>query len=161
MIRAISELEVRSDFLGLIAEVEAGSWFEIDRPDHLHWLDRRITRRIGSGGQFYGAYLPDGQPLAIYCLLIEDHPSIAGHAEVLDLGVVKTHRRRGHATRLLRDAQLKSRAAGVSFLFIETYAGDDITITVYEKAGFVRIAEIPGLNGPTDRGQLILQKKLD
>ena len=161
MIRAITEHEVQSDFLALMAEIEAGGWFDLNCPDHLHWLERKITRRIGSGGQFYGAYLSDGQPLAIYCLLIEDHPMIAGHAEVLDLGVVKAHRREGHATRLLRDAELRSQAAGVGCLYIETYAGDAIAISAYEKAGFVPVAEIPGLNGPSDRGQVTLLKKLD
>ena len=144
-----------------MAEIEAGDWFDMNRPDHLHWLDRKIARRIGSGGQFYGLYLPDEQPSAIYCLLLEDHPMIAGHAEVLDLGVVKTHRRQGHGTRLLRDAEQRSRAAGMACLYIETYVGDKIAIAVYEKAGFVQVAEIPGLNGPCDRGQVTLLKKLD
>jgi ribosomal protein S18 acetylase RimI-like enzyme len=161
MIRKISGQDVRRDFFELMAEVEAGGWFEMNCSDHVHWLERKISRRIGCGGQFYGTYLPDGQPLGMSCLVIEDHPTLAGHSEVLDLGVVKSHRRMGHGTRLLRDAESRSIAAGMSCMYLETYAGDATAIAVYEKAGFVRLCERPGANGPDDRGQMLLWKKLD
>jgi len=85
MIRQITEEEIRREFLPLMAEVEAGSWFDLANPVHTEWLLGRISRRIGCGGQFYA---------------------------------------------------------------------------FYSSAGFVTVAELPGLNGPVDRGQVCMMKKL-
>ena len=47
MIREITESEVRTDFLALMSEIEAGSWFDMDNPRHVQWLERTIS----PGGQ--------------------------------------------------------------------------------------------------------------
>ena len=160
MIREITEPEVRTDFLALMSEVEAGSWFDMDNPRHIQWLERRISRSIGRGGKFYGTYCPDGGPLGIYCLLIEDHPARKGHAEVLDLGVVEDHRRQGHGERLLQDAERRARTAGVCCTYLSTYAGDDAAIAFYRHCGFTPVATLPGFNGPNDKGQIFMQKEM-
>jgi ribosomal protein S18 acetylase RimI-like enzyme len=159
-IRLIEFADLRRDFFGLMAEVESGSSFDQQNPEHVEWLERKIARRIGSGGQFYGLYAPDGTPAGLYSLLIEPSLFGPGHAEVLDLGIVPTFRRQGHALSLLRDAEEKSIAAGACCLHLQTYAGDDGAVTLYRKAGFTPLAEMPGLNGPDERGQLLLHKNL-
>lgn len=159
-IRPITETEIRSDFFGLMAEVESGSSFDHQNPDHVRWLERKITRRIGSGGRFYGLYASDGTPAGFYSLLIEGSLFAPGHAEVLDLGIVSTFRRQGHALNLLRDAEEKAVTAGACCLHLQTYASDEAAVALYRKGGFDPIAEMPGLNGPNERGQLLLHKSL-
>ena len=160
MIREIAESEVRTDFLILMSEIEAGSWFDMENPRHVRWLERTISRRIGRGGRFYGTLSHDGRALGLYCLLIEDHPSHEGHAEVLDLGVVEEHRRQGHGARLLQDAECRAKDAGVCCLYVATYAGDAAAIAFYLHCGFTPVATLPGLNGPNERGQIFMQKEL-
>lgn len=159
-IRPISDHELRTAFFALMAEVESGSRFDHDNPTHVRWLEYKIARRVGSGGLFYGLFADDDTAVGLYSLLIEGSLFGPGHAEVLDLGILAPYRRRGHALSLLRDAEDKSLAANACCLHLQTYAGDQGAIALYRKAGFTPIAEMPGLNGPDDRGQLLLQKSL-
>ncbi len=158
IITELTEEEIRTDFLELMSEIEAGSWFSMQNREHVEWLQRKISRRFGCGGRFYGTHLPGKQPLGLYCLLIEDHLVHQGYAEVLDLGVVRDHRRQGHGKQLMQDAEIRARSAGVCSLYVATYAGDEDAIAFYESSGFELIAELPGLNGPDDRGQVYLLK---
>ena len=160
MIRPITEVDVLRDFLPLMAEVEAGSWFDMSNSGHDEWLRRCVSRRIGRGGQFYALYCPEDCPLGLCCLLIEDHPSFPGHAEILDMGVVEAHRRQGHGTHLVEDATRRATAAGVCCIYVSTYAGDSDAVAFYTRVGFNRVAELPGLNGPVDRGQVFMIKQL-
>lgn len=160
MIQKITENDIRRDFLPLMAEVEAGGWFDPADPAHSDWLLRRISRRIGCGGQFYALYSADEKPLGLSCLLIEEHPRFPGHAEILDMGVVETHRRQGHGTRLLEDAARRATDAGACCIYVSTYAGDADAVAFYTSGGFNLVAEHPGLNGPNDRGQVFMMKNL-
>ena len=143
-----------------MAEVEAGDWFEITNPIHVAWLSRCIRRRVGRGGQFYALRLSNGMPIGLYCLAIEDHPNRPGYAELLDIGIVEAHRRQGHGSRLLQDAEARSREAGLCCIYVSMYAGDANAIAFYQHAGFGVVAEHPGLNGPDDRGQMFMRKDL-
>ena len=161
MIRTITEGDIRRDFLPLMAEVEAGSWFDMANTVHAAWLQRCIARRIGRGGQFYALYAPDEAPIGLCCLQIEDHPRFPGHAEILDLGVVETHRRQGNGTELVVDAFRRATAAGACCIYVATYAGDADAVAFYTHTGFKTVAEHPGLNGPADRGQVFMMKELN
>jgi ribosomal protein S18 acetylase RimI-like enzyme len=114
-----------------------------------------------SRGKFYALYSSEGLPLGLYCLLIEDHPARKGYAEILDLGVVESHRRQGIGSRLLQDAEHKSKAASVFCVYLSTYAGDAGAIAFYRQSGYTRVAELPGLDGADDRGQVILKKIIE
>ncbi|MCK5051951.1 MAG: GNAT family N-acetyltransferase [Candidatus Cloacimonetes bacterium] len=159
--KALKKSGVLEEFLVLMSEIEAGSWFDLKNPNHLKWLKSKISKRIGSGGIFYGFYDTDHLPIGLYCLMIEDHPTIAGHAELLDLGIIKTHRRKGYGRRLIQDAVSKSKAAGMYCLYVSTYEGDKGAIEFYRNCGFTPVATLPGLNGPNDQGQIYLQLVLD
>jgi len=160
MIRTLTEDDVQRDFLPLMAEVEAGSWFNMGNTIHSNWLKRRISRRIGCGGQFYALYSIDEEPLGLSCLLVEDHPRFPGHAELLDLGVLEEHRRRGYGKLLVEDAARRAATAGACCIYVSTYAGDSNAIAFYMQCGFKTVAEHPGLNGPDDRGQVYMMKEL-
>jgi len=160
MIRQIREDDIYRGFLPLMAEVEAGSWFDMANPVYVEWLRQRISRRIGRGGKFYAMYSDDGLPLGIYCLLIEDHPVFPGHAEILGIGIFEGHRRQGLGSRLLEDAAQRSDAADACCIYVSTYAGDADAIAFYTQAGFTWVAELPRLNGPLDRGQVFMMKGL-
>jgi GNAT superfamily N-acetyltransferase len=160
LITELTETVVQTDFLELMSEIEAGSWFDMQNREHVQWLQCKLARRFGSGGRFYGTRSLDNKPLGLYCLLIEDHLVHQGHAEVLDLGVVAEHRRQGLGKQLMQNAETKAKDAGVCCLYVATYAGDEAAVSFYQHCGFEPVAELPGLNGPDDRGQVYLLKKL-
>lgn len=159
-IRPIATTDIRADYFDLMSEVESGSEFDHQNPVHVEWLEHKISRRIGSGGLFFGLYTPEGDPVGFYSLLIESGLFSPGHAEVLDLGIRKPWRRQGHALSLLRDAEARAIEAGACCLHLQTFAGDEAAVSLYRKAGFKPVAEMPGLNGPDERGQLLLHKTL-
>ena len=160
MIREITESDIRCAFLPLMAEVEAGSWFDRTNAVHFDWLQQRISRRVGSGGQFYALYSPGQRPVGFYCLLIEVHPVFPGHAEILDIGIFEECRRQGHGKRLVEDAARRAAAAGACCIYVSTYAGDSEAIAFYTRVGFRSVTELPGLNGPDDRGQMLMMMEL-
>jgi ribosomal protein S18 acetylase RimI-like enzyme len=160
LITELTETEVRTDFLALMSEIEAGSWFDLDNRNHVEWLQRKISRRFGGGGRFYGIYLSDKHSLGLYCLQIEEHPVHQGYAEVLDLGVVEDYRRQGYGMKLMKDAEARAKNTDVCTLYVATYVGDEAAIEFYERCGFQKVAELPGLNGPDDHGQMYMLKRV-
>jgi GNAT superfamily N-acetyltransferase len=160
MIQQMSEQDVQRTCLPLMAEIEAGSWFHADDSEHVTWLRRCVSRRVGRGGVFYVLAEDDAAPLGLSCLVIDDYPVREGHAEVLDLVIVASHRRKGYGTLLIRDAVRRCREAGLCCIYVSTYAGDADAISFYQHVGFRSVAELPRLNGPTDRGQLFLRMDL-
>ncbi|MBK8431285.1 MAG: GNAT family N-acetyltransferase [Chloroflexi bacterium] len=158
-IRQLTLQDVEERFLELMADIETGDSFDFADPQWVGWLKRKIARRWGAGAQFYGLFAAD-EPIGLLGLIIDDHPYFAGRSELVDLGVMPTHRRAGHGTRLLKYAEQLSREAGVVCMYISTYAGDTQNITFYGQNGFAPVATLPDFYGVNDEGQVYMRKRL-
>ena len=64
-----------------------------------------------------------------------------GHVEIISLGTVLTHRRRGHADHLL--ATLIAKAQD-SKLFLEVAVDNEAALNLYRKNGFSEVGRRPG-----------------
>lgn len=69
---------------------------------------------------------------------------IANEAEILNLAVDPSHRRQGHATRLLAVAAEAARVRGAHTLFLEVRESNSSAIQFYESRGFRRAGLRPG-----------------
>jgi ribosomal-protein-alanine N-acetyltransferase len=86
--------------------------------------------------------------------------AVADDAEILNLAVVETHRRRGLASGLLRMAETRARALGAGALFLEVRESNLAAICLYVKHGFVRSGRRVGYYREPDEAALIMEKKL-
>lgn len=63
---------------------------------------------------------------------------VAEEAEILNLAVAASHRRKGHGTRLLAAAEEFARSRGASQLFLEVRESNSSAVAFYEARGFAR-----------------------
>ncbi|MEM9025784.1 MAG: GNAT family N-acetyltransferase [Verrucomicrobiota bacterium] len=127
---------------------------------HRAWLTQKCSRRFGVGAQFYAVFENSNEWVGIFSVVFHEHPKVSGWAEVLDLGVSVSHRRRGYGQAILEYAASLAVAKGLCSLHVETYAQDHAALATYKRCGFRQIAERPAVNGPDDRGQVLLCKDL-
>ena len=160
MIRELNIDEVMADFFSLMVEVEFLGDFDSTNVEHGAWLERKIRRRFGAGARFFGLFGEDGRSMGLCSLIIDDHPEMAGHSELVDLGVYEEFRRKGHASSLIAYAEDLSRGAKLHCMYIATYAAEAESVAFYGKRGFAPVATLPGLNGPENEGQVYMRKIL-
>ncbi len=158
----ISELikEELEPFMTLLSEIECGNHFSDANPKHVSWLKHKVNSHISCGTRFFGCRSKEGNPLGIVGILIERKLYCEPTAEIVDIGVVHLHRRHGLGTELLDHALKIARVEGAHAVFARTYAADTDTIAFYGRNTFYPIAVIPGTNGPTDEGDIVMRRKL-
>ena len=160
MIKKISEDEVLSTFLSLVAEVECGDHFNITDPEHVEYIKRKINRYTNMGAEFYGYFSEDKQPIGFITLMENEHLAHLNDCEILEVGVMSDSRNRGYGSALLKYSEGIARKRNVYRIYVTTYAGDDRAIHFYGKNGYVPVAVIPDTNGPNDEGDIIMRKIL-
>ena len=86
-----------------------------------------------------------------YCLRIDDEivafaviSQVLDEASLLNLGVAKTHQRKGYARQLLETALTRSTEAGASMCILEVRASNRSAIELYYDIGFYEIGQRPG-----------------
>ena len=152
-----SELE---PFMLLLSEIECGNHFSNCNPKHVSWLKHKIKSHIAAGARFFGYRTKEGDILGVVGVLVERKLFCDATAEIVDIGVENTHRRNGLGTELLNHALLIAREEGVYAAFARTYAADTDTIAFYGRNAFCPVAVIPGANGPTDEGDIVMRRRL-
>ena len=125
----ITVAAISRSILPVIAEIEA-SLFE-------KALTLSVLESLFDGPAFTGYISFEEQKICGYVLahLIE------GHVEILSLGTVLTHRRRGHANHLL--ATLIAKAHHSNF-FLEVAVDNVAALNLYRKNGFSEVGRRPG-----------------
>lgn len=162
MIHEMNEVEFEV-FFPLMAELEAGSHFDFDKPRHIEWLRRKITARFLSGMRVFGYYL-DGTPIGFAAVIINEGPDgVSGcwrSAELLDIAYLPEHRGQGYGSEMLEYVEDYARQAGVYCLLMPTYALEYRRIAFYGKNGYVPVATMPDVHGPGDEGEVYMRKIL-
>lgn len=162
-IKAISPEEIEP-YLDLIAEIEH---VKLDRskPNHDRWLRNRIHSYYSRGALFF-AYedrLTEGA-VGVVAVLHEAAPdgieALGARAEVLVIGVGSSCRRKGIGSILLQHAEEIVKSKGAYCLFMMTYAEDYDVISFYGKNGFIPVATLPDVYGPTLEGNVFIRKVL-
>jgi ribosomal protein S18 acetylase RimI-like enzyme len=163
MIRELDHDTFVREFFDLMAEVECGDHFDRSSDSHAGWLDNRITMRFACGARFFARYV-DGAPVGFTAITVEPRmdgvPYTGQYSEVVAIGVLAEHRRRGHGSRLLELSERHAREQGAYCLYVATYGGSRDTIRFYEKNGFQLVATLPDVYGPLALGRVYLRKLL-
>ena len=159
-IRELEKIELES-FYPLLAEIECGNHFAIENSEHVTWLKHKINTRIACGTRFYGMFSESGESIGIIGVQIESKLFCASSAEVVDIGIVTTHRRSGLGSVLMNHAIEVAREAGAHAIFARTYAADTETIAFYGRNLFYPVAIIPDTNGPNDEGDIVMRRLLN
>ena len=159
MIREISQSEFEP-FVELMGEVECGTEFDPANPEHDAWIREAISHRYGAGARFYALY-EDDAPAAVAGFVIEKILTTKwSRCELLDIGVIKKHRRKGYGTVLLAFVEDQARAAGCWSLHLKTYSADYEAVAFYMRNGYAVVGNVESTNGPDDFGDVWLAKVL-
>lgn len=157
----ISEEELLNSraYWELFSEIEAGEWYVDGDRSHRSWLETKCAHRFGAGAQFYVAY-EHAVWVGMFSVVSHSHPKHRGWTEILDLGVVREHRGKGYAQEMLGEAERLARGADHCSLHVETFVEDYPALATYERYGFQKLVERPGVNGASARGQVLFWKML-
>lgn len=102
--------------------------------------------------------LDDGRPVGFVVAR-----SVVDEAEIITIGVLPDHQRRGHARGLMEGVCRHTVAAGVTSLFLEVSAVNVAARTLYERLGFTVVGRRKGYyerpDGPADDA-LVLRLRL-
>lgn len=147
-------------FLELMAEIEYGDHFDFSNPEHVETLWETIRRRYGAGTRFYALY-DDDVPVGIMGIEIEKMLYTEwSRAQLMDIGVLKQHRRGGYGSKLLQYAEQLARDAGCWALHLLTYAGAWQVIAFYGHNDYAPVGCVADTNGPDDEGDIWMRKIL-
>ncbi len=163
MIKEIDEEDFAGEFFAEFADIECGRHYDAANAQHVEWVRKRIAIYYFRGVRFY-AYCAGEQIAGFAAVLIDpglEGANCFGHvAELLDILVRDEHRGKGYGRALLEHAEAAAADAGAYCLYVETYAGNDDSMTFYINHGFVPVAMHPDVYGPDDQGNVHLRKIL-
>ena len=100
------------------------------------WSEATLTELLASPGVF--AFLAEGGEGFVLAR------AIAGEAEILSIGVLPAHHRKGIARRLLSAAATEAKHRGAARLFLEVASDHDPALALYRQAGFAKIGRRAG-----------------
>jgi ribosomal-protein-alanine N-acetyltransferase len=117
------------------------------------WPREMLARELAesSVSRLYVGRAPDGS-VAAFCLCW----LIADELHVNTIAVDPAHRRRGHATALMRHVMAEAVGAGVRRATLEVRRSNTAAIALYERLGFRVCAVRPGYYSKPDEDALIL-----
>ncbi len=85
----------------------------------------------------------------------------ADEAEILQLGVAPSHRRRGIARILLRELFARLKASGTGAVYLEVRAGNAAALALYASLGFVEAGVRKGYYEANAENAVLLKRALD
>ena len=100
------------------------------------WSEATLAELLASPGVF--ALLADGGEGFVLAR------AVAGEAEILSIGVVPAHRRKGLGRRLLSTAAVEARRRGAARLFLEVASDNAPALALYRRAGFDKVGRRAG-----------------
>lgn len=107
--------------------------------------------------------------LPMLCMVLEEQARILGfvairtigeEAEVLNLAVHASERRRGYASSLLRAGEYEAKKSGAETVFLEVRESNAAAIQLYEEYGFTRTGRRPGYYRDPDEAAILMMRKL-
>lgn len=123
-------------------------------PTAAQWSPEAYAELLHGPGRVI-VFLEGGRIVGFIALRI-----IGDEAEVLNLATDPSHRRKGHATWLLRAAEEEARFRGADTLFLEVRESNSPAIEFYENRGFVRSGLRPGYYRQPSEAAVLMMRKI-
>ncbi len=148
-VRRLGSVEVRDELDRLAAVlvdcVEGGASVRYLAPfSHAH--ARRafdaVARDVEQGDRVLLAAFLDGELVGTVQVALAQQPNSPHRAEIVQLLVRRSARRRGIARSLMEAAEAEARAEGKTLLTLDTVTGDAAE-RLYERMGWVKVGVIP------------------
>ncbi|MBD3242045.1 MAG: GNAT family N-acetyltransferase [Chitinivibrionales bacterium] len=158
-IREIGKQELLEYYHDLLPDVESNDSFTYANSSHRDWLQRKIDHHFGRGCRVFSAF-SGTDPIGFITAIFETNPFMPGYSEILELGVIANSRRMGVGTKLIEHVVKISSELGLCTVLVSTYAAEYGTICFYGRNSFHPVATIDGMNGPKDRGQLYMSRRV-
>jgi ribosomal-protein-alanine N-acetyltransferase len=98
--------------------------------------------------------------IAGFVILHVEHVASELRAYVVTLDVALEHRRKGLASRLMREGEQRASAAGVRWIRLHVFTGNTGAIRFYEWLGYERISRKPGFYGKAGLDAFVYGKEL-
>ena len=163
MIKPLTTIAEIQPFFPLLGNAEFDS-YDNNNAEHLAWLTSRVDQRLYCGGQYFGAFSPDLQPLGAIAVQVEARPGglLENYlnAEIHQFAVDARQQRQGIGSSLLQYMETQLRQQKVYCMYLHTYPADYSVIACYGKNGFMPVGLVPDVYGPDLEGMLFLRKVL-
>jgi ribosomal-protein-alanine N-acetyltransferase len=120
-----------------------------------HWTEESYRDALGWRGVVALVYERDG---GITGFIVGRQ--VADEAEILNLAVALSVRRKGDGSALVKAAMKEFRARRVSRVFLEVRESNETGITFYERKGFVRTRRRSNYYRDPDEAAVVMEMKL-
>ena len=147
-------------FLSLLGEIEAGERFEWQQQAHRDWIQERIDNHLSAGTKYFGVLGSSGSPEGVIGVRVDRQLFTETTAEIVDIGVLQSSRRKGLGSYLLAHGVNIAISAGATAIYARTYAADWSVIAFYGRNRMHPVAVIPDTNGPDDEGTIVMRMGL-
>jgi ribosomal-protein-alanine N-acetyltransferase len=141
--------------LFLPADVVAVTEILRGSPEASQWTDWGLKESLGWRGVL--ALVSEGDRKVIGFIIGRQ---VAGEAEILNLAVVATERRKGEGGALLKAAMNEFRARQVSRVFLEIRESNGSGMAFYEKRGFSKTGRRAGYYRDPDEAAIVMAIKV-
>jgi ribosomal-protein-alanine N-acetyltransferase len=126
-----------------------------EAPEAANWTQTSYRESMNSPGAV--AFVSEGDSKVSGFLIGRQ---VVDEAEILNLAVALSARRRGHGGALLTAAMEEFRTRGVSRVFLEVRESNAAGIAFYEKHGFSKTGRRAGYYRDTAEAAVVMEKKL-
>jgi len=124
-------------------------------PEAANWSAAALQSALGENASHFLVTVKDGEVLGFIMGRI-----LADEAEILNLAVVPTHRRKGLAKVLVQSLLHSFAEGGAAMVFLEVRESNRAAIAFYEKMGFARTGTRPGYYSSPPEAALVLSAQL-
>jgi GNAT superfamily N-acetyltransferase len=149
-IRGLGAAEIRAELDGLAAVladcVEGGAsvrYLAPFSPEQARDAFEVVAEDVERGRRLLLAAFLEGELVGTVQVALAQQPNSPHRAEIAQLLVSRSARRRGIAQRLMERAEAEARAKGKTLLVLDTVTGDDAE-RLYQRLGWTEVGVIPG-----------------
>jgi len=161
----LNEHDFYNTFFDEICDVQCGSHYDANNPQHVEWLKHYIKNLYLRGGEALCLFWED-TPIGFIYLLhnkgLENVACMGKKATIAMFEVKEEHRGKGYGKLLCLEAEKHVRARGAECLYTDTPDDPDDrgALTFYIRNGFTPVGFHPCENGRDDMAQIYLFKYL-
>lgn len=139
-----------------IADLEVIASYETELFGHEAWSREMVREELTADHRAYFALTDDEDRVIGYAGLL----AVGIEGDVQTIAVSQEHRGHGHGRTLLETLIAEARERGVTQLFLEVRADNEVAQSLYRSVGFEQIGERPGYYQPENVSAIVMRLTL-